>query len=266
VGFNQQQQPDAQQLPGSPLKQASNDHEQQQQQLEQQRQGQGVGRRLVSFLSGNRRATSGAAGTAGGAGDGSSPDDSDTPLAITRGVRQRSLSDGASMAQRYNAYKASGLLLSSPGGSGKEKAGDEGGSNGPSNTAVINAAAAQLAAGDATASAPASAALPAAVALPEDGCGPLTPQTSRRRSTRELLLQYFPFGSSKRSLGNASHCSFGASENEAAGGGSSAQPVDGGELLKVTSGVSNASLGKSAGSGVLGPSKRRFIFEWVSWR
>jgi hypothetical protein len=285
VGFSQQ--PDLQQLPSSPLKPASceeqhqHPHPHQQQQLAEQQQrqlGPGVGRRLVSFLSGNRRVPSRAAGTAGGGGDGSSPDDSDTPIGISRNLRQRSLSDGASMAQRYNAYKAGGLLLSSPGGSGKEKdgaSGDDSSGAGAaaaaasSNAAVLNAAAAQptFAAVDAASAPVSSSALPAAViGAPEDG-GVLTPQPSRRRSTRELLLQYFPFGSSKRSLGNTSHCSFEASEHEAAAAaGGAGQPVGPGELLKVTSGLSNASLGKSAGSGMLGGSKRRYIFEWVSWR
>jgi hypothetical protein len=283
LGFSQQQQQQQgdpqqqQQQQGSPLKQASSDQQQQ-----QQRQGQGVGRRLVSFLSGNHRAALGATGTAGGARDGSSPDDSDTPIAITRGMRQRSLSDGANMAQRYNAYKASGLLLSSPGGSGKECAGDgagavPAGSGGSSNAAAFQAAALAAAAAaklngnhaaehpaSATVSAPASASLPA-VTLPEDG-GPVTPQASRRRSTRELLLQYFPFSSSRRSLGTTSHNSFEAAEHDALESGIASRPVEAGELLKVTSGLSNNSLGKSGESGVLGSSKRRFIFEWVSWR
>eukprot|EP00882_Tetradesmus_deserticola_P013423 GHRQ01014252.1.p1 GENE.GHRQ01014252.1~~GHRQ01014252.1.p1 ORF type:complete len:609 (+),score=264.50 GHRQ01014252.1:262-1827(+) len=165
------------------------------------------------------------------------------------------------MAQRYNAYKASGLLLSSPGGSSKEGAGNAAGSIvAASDAAGVASAASELGADHAAADVLDSAGASLAVA------GSLTPHASRRRTTRELLLQYLPFSGSRRSFGHTSRSSFNAAEQDAADGGGVGRPVEAAEILKLASDLSATSLGKWAGSGVLGSSKRRFIFEWASWR
>jgi hypothetical protein len=67
-------------------------------------------------------------------------------------------------------------------------------------------------------------------------------------------------------LGTISRNSFEGADHDALENGSVSRPVEARDLLKVTSGLSNGSIGKSGESGVLGSSKRRFVFEWASWR
>lgn len=213
------------------------------QQQQQQHHQSSMGRKLMSFLSARRRATEGSRGEAG------SPDDSDASLPLSVNVRQRSLSEGASLAQRISTYRAGGLALHTLAGTRYQH--DEGVGSG-SAAAFDGAATAAVASaagrgGEDTAWGIGSRATGGTCA---EHAGTLSAQSSRKqRSTKDFLLM-LPFGSSKRSMMSRGSMEVVASDRAH-------------ELTTRQSGFSASSL---RADGFVGSAKRRFMSSWTSWR